>query len=633
MKFLSIRKRMLLAAVLPALLVTSLLSVTLWVNRMDDLEASFARETSLLIRQSAASSVYGVFFHNPSVLQGIAKAAATEPDVVSMSIFDATGRLMAIAGRPSFQTLQQARALAYDNSKDKKLQLFIQPVSSETVPDDDVYAGPQSNPIAIGYVAMEISRQRLFEMENRLIFLTVGISLLGLIVGAIFSLQLGEGVIRPVLRISRMIERLGKGDFRPSLDVPDADPFYDLQVQLNEMARRLALSREELERRVADVTHELRLKKDEAETATAAKSRFIAAASHDLRQPTHALGMFVARLKQLELTPQIANVVNNLEASLEAMQDLLDGLLDLSRLESGTVQTYVEAIELNQVFESVHIALRSAAQMKNLKFRVLKNKYWIQSDTLLLKQILINLVTNAIRYTNSGTVLLGCRRIGDRTLRVDVYDTGVGIDPKHSQVIFQEFYQIGNFARDRNQGVGLGLSIVQRTAKLLGHHVELQSTLGKGSRFSVFVPLIERQYQAPQMVDTWPIDSELIGMHVVLIEDDDLARQSVVDLLQSWGCTVSSFTGIDTFNDALAHMHRPEVVITDYRLSDKGDGFTVIEKARSHFDTGVPACLISGDTDPELIAQVQIRNLTLLNKPVRPAKLRSFLRRQRSTSV
>ncbi|MBT0568769.1 response regulator [Curvibacter sp. CHRR-16] len=637
MLFTSIRRRMLLAALMPVVLVIVVLSSVFWMNRMNDLDATFLQHARLIARQAAASGVYGVFAGNVAVLGDIAAGAAKEPDVRSVAIFDINGKKLVSVGPLTYLDLDQARSDVQAHLvHQRNLELLVEPISSGAALQDDMYSTMTLSDGSVverplGYVVLEVSRQRLITSQKDLLFLALGVTLLGIVVGGILALQLGEGVMRPVMRITRMIERLGQGDLRPAHDARVDDPLYDLQIRLNQMAQRLAWGREEMEFRVATVTNELRLKKEEAELATLAKSRFLAAASHDLRQPTHALGMFVARLGQLSLTDEARHVVRNLEASLSAMQDLLDGLLDLSRLEAGAVQAHAKPVPLQLIFDDVRKSYENVAQAKGLRLRVVSNSHWVQTDPVLLKQIVMNLVSNAIRYTDTGSVLLGARRlVKDNALRLDVLDTGIGIAPEHQERIFQEFFQIGNQARDRNLGLGLGLSIVQRTARLLGHALAVQSNLGQGTRFSIVLPLAEPVAASMATLPVGMAETDVAGMRVWLIEDDDLVRQSVADLLQSWGCEVYACSGGHAALAQLNQWPSPDVIVSDYRLADGMDGIETIVAVREHLGTLTPACLISGDTDADLLARVKEGGLTLLHKPVRPAKLRSFLRRLRA---
>jgi two-component system, sensor histidine kinase len=441
--------------------------------------------------------------------------------------------------------------------------------------------------------------------------------------------QMGEGVVRPVLRVSRMIERIGQGDLSPSSESPPSDPLYDLQTRLNQMAQRLAWGREEMEFRVESATHELRLKKEEAEMATLAKSRFLAAASHDLRQPTHALGMFVARLGQLPLDAPTRQLVASLEASVLSMQDLLDGLLDVSRLDAGAVQVQAGPVNMGEFFNGLRKALQPLAESKGLRLRIRPSPYWALSDPVLLQRMVMNLANNAIRYTERGTVLISCRRIeGGRRLRLDVADSGIGISPAHQEDIFREFYQVGNAGRDRTQGLGLGLNIVERTAQLLGHGITLRSALGCGTRFSIHMPMAHAVELSSVMQPAEPQGlGGVEGMRVLVIEDDGFALEAIRDLLISWGCVVNAAATVSQALDYVNAYAPPDVVLSDFRLGEARTGLDVIAMVRAHARREIPACLMSGDTDAGLIQAAKDAGLTLLHKPVRPAKLRSFLRR------
>jgi signal transduction histidine kinase/CheY-like chemotaxis protein len=431
------------------------------------------------------------------------------------------------------------------------------------------------------------------------------------------------------MRVSRAIERIGEGDLNPSSEALPSDPLFDLQTRLNQMAQRLAWGREELEYRVEVATRELRLKKEEAESATLAKSRFLAAASHDLRQPTHALGMFVARLGQLPLDLSARQVVDSLEASVSSMQDLLDGLLDVSRLDAGAVQVHRNEAPLDKLFQAVHKALIPLASSKGLRLRIRPTQEWFLSDPVLLQRVVMNLANNAVRYTDQGTVLVACRVIdGGSNLRIDVADSGIGISPEHQQEIFREFYQVGNSGRDRTQGLGLGLNIVERTVKLLGHSISLRSNLGCGTRFSIVLPrALPQEFSAPAPLTLSAQGGELEGMRILIVEDDGFALEALQSLLQSWGCVVNAAANVQQALDFVNAYPAPDLVLSDFRLGEDRNGMDVIDMVRAHSRRPIAACLMSGDTDANLLHAAKARNLTLLHKPVRPAKLRSLMRR------
>jgi CheY-like chemotaxis protein len=400
------------------------------------------------------------------------------------------------------------------------------------------------------------------------------------------------------------------------------------------MAIRLAWGRDELEHRVAVVTEALRIKKEQAEKATLAKSRFLASASHDLRQPTHALGLFVARLQQFPMEPEQRNVVDSLDASVRSLQDLLDGFLDLSRLESGSVSALFKPVSVGALLESLRPILEPIARAKGLRLRIRPCPWWVRSDPVLLHRMVMNLALNAVRYTERGTVLIAGRlAAGGLGVRVEVWDSGIGIAPDHQQDIFREFFQVDAKPAGRGRavglGLGLGLSIVERTAKLLGCHMELRSAAGCGTRFSI---VLEQRIAAVQE-QVGPVErraevfADLADVRVLLLEDDSAARLAAVTLLESWGCAVFSAS---TTQQACAVVHTegvPDIIVSDYHLGGGDSGLQAIAAVRGLAQRRVHACLMSGDTDIVLQQNAKSAGLTLLQKPVRPAKLRSLLRR------
>jgi signal transduction histidine kinase len=407
------------------------------------------------------------------------------------------------------------------------------------------------------------------------------------------------------------------------------DPLHDLQRGLNAMAGRLESGRDEMERRIAAATLALREKKEEAETATLDKSRFLATASHDLRQPIHALGMFVARLGQLPHDAQTQALIVNLEVAVQATQDLLDGLLDISRLDARAVPVQLRPFALADLFKQLRSGAALIAAEKGLRLRIRPTDVWLMSDPTLLHRILQNLLGNALRYTQHGGVLLACRLTADgKHARIEIWDSGVGIAPQHHQAIFREFYQIGNQERDRGKGLGLGLNIVKRTAALLGHGLKMSSRPGVGTRFSIEVPVVPlgASMDRRSSLRAKAFD-DLTGLLVMVIEDDHMAREGLASLLTSWGSTVLQAEGLSEAQRQLQHGVLPDLIISDYRLRGGENGIEVVRELHGIAGQKIPACLMSGDTDQQLMQAARVAGLTLLFKPVRPAKLRSLIRR------
>jgi signal transduction histidine kinase len=592
-----------------------------------------------LARQLAAASEYGLFSVNIAHLQTIARGALRESDVQSVAILDADGKRLVSAGKPAYLKipfLNGSENVIVDPVTG--VTLLLQPIIASEVKLDGLFEQKSldSTPAQqlMGHVLLEFSRETVRRHEREMLWAGAAITLGGLLFGGLLALRLGRAVLRPILRVSDMVERIGRGELSARAEVPPDDPLRDLQLGLNQMAQRLESGRDEMEQRIASATLALREKKEEAETATLAKSRFLAAASHDLRQPTHALGMFVARLGQLPHTEETKSLIGNLESAVQAMQDLLDGLLDISRLDAMAVQVQLRPFALADIFEQVRSDLALEAAEKGLRLRVRSTGVDLLSDPHLLHRILLNLVGNGVRYTRNGGVLLACRVAADaRYARIEVWDSGIGIAPEHHQAIFKEFYQVGNLERDRGKGLGLGLNIVERTAQLLGHRMHMCSRPGMGTRFSIEVPLAPigatiNRTSAPGTMSA----ADLAGLVVLVIEDDAMARDGLVSLLLSWGSVVVAAEGLATAQQQLGYGVTPDLIISDYRLRGRENGIDTVHQLRAAAGHAIPACLMSGDTDPSLMQAAKDAGLTLLHKPVRPAKLRSLIRRLASQS-
>jgi signal transduction histidine kinase len=635
MKVVDIRTRMLLVALLPVTVLAVLLAAVFLAARFGDIDEAHSQRARSLARQLATASEYGLFSANIAHLQIIASGALRQSDVRSVAIVNAQGQVLVRAGTPGY-TLAPVLTRQESEWPDpvKHTDLLVQPIVASQVKLDDLFDAKAIDDLAappplLGHVLVELSRESLLRRERDILLVGLAVTFGGLLFGGVLALRLGRGVIHPILRVSRLIERIGRGELSARAQILPGDPLRDLQRGVNQMAERLESGRDDLEQRIALATLELRAKKEEAETATLAKSRFLAAASHDLRQPAHALGMFVARLAQLPHDAETRHLIGNLEASVRASQDLLDGLLDVSRLDAQAVPVQLRPFALAEIFDQLRGGLTLGAQEKGLRLRVRPSDVWLTSDPTLLHRILLNLVVNALRYTRQGSVLLACRKAGDgRHARIEVWDSGIGIAPEHHQAIFTEFYQVGNTERDRSKGLGLGLNIVQRTAGLLGLRLALRSSLGLGTRFSVEVPLAPpgTVFDRSGAFEVKAFD-DLANLMVLVIEDDALAREGLVSLLESWGCVVGAAEGLPSARQRLDNGLVPDVIVSDYRLRGENNGIEVIRQLRLAAGHPIPACLISGDTDPVLMQAARDAGLILLHKPVRPAKLRNLIRR------
>ena len=378
---------------------------------------------------------------------------------------------------------------------------------------------------------------------------------------------------------------------------------------------------------VQDKSRQLEMANRQLEMADRYKSHFLASASHDLRQPLHALNLFVAQLQTEKKPAERRRLVSRIDAAVASMNELFEALLDMTKLEAGILQANPAEFAVQRLLDRIETTFAELADKKGLSLRVVPCSAWVRSDPILLERILFNLVSNAVRYTARGGVVVGCR-LRATQLRIDVCDTGAGIPEDQRQSIFSEFYQLANPAPDRKAGLGLGLAIVDRLGRLLGHPVQLQSHPGRGSRFSVLVPL------AAELRDTVPLPVALHaadlarGKRVMVIDDDVLVLDGMRGILQSWGCRVqTAASGAAALASVADGGAQPDLIISDLRLADGETGIEVIERLREALGAPVPAFVISGDTAPERLREASAGGYHLLQKPVSPMTLRTTLNR------
>jgi signal transduction histidine kinase len=370
--------------------------------------------------------------------------------------------------------------------------------------------------------------------------------------------------------------------------------------------------------------------KEAAESAYHAKSRFLAAASHDIRQPAHALGMFVARLSNVSHDPETRLLIEGVEASVRSLQEMLDVFFDYSKLDSESLGMSLKPVSISQMFEQLRLSFSSIASAKGLSLRIRKSDAWVLSDKVLLHRVLLNLVSNAVKYTERGKILIVCRPAASKSqVRIEVWDTGIGIADSELEMIFEEFYQIDNPERDRSKGLGLGLSMVKKSCDLLNHSLRIKSCIGRGTRFSVTVPMTpDAHYSKEVTISEFLVDDiKFKYMQVMVIEDDPLSNQAITGLLTSWGCQVSAFHDADRACESIATNPIPDIIVSDYRLPGLKSGIDAVRIIRDMCGVRIPSILISGDKNDELLKLATAQGLVLLTKPLQPAKLRSLLRR------
>jgi signal transduction histidine kinase/CheY-like chemotaxis protein len=378
-----------------------------------------------------------------------------------------------------------------------------------------------------------------------------------------------------------------------------------------------------------DLVAQLKEQVEVAKSASLAKSRFLAAASHDLRQPMHALNLYLGSLAGLELSAAAKATLGNAAQCAQTMDAMFRALLDISKLDAGSVQPEPRPFAIGPLLERLRVEHEPQARAKGLLLRVHACAAWVHADPAFLDRILRNLTSNAVRHTERGRILIGCRRRRGH-LRIEVHDTGPGIPPAQQRLVFEEFYQVGNEARDRSKGMGLGLAIVERLAKLMQAAVRLASTPGRGTSFFVEVPLATAG--APPLAQperaASAVRGSFAGSLVAVIDDEDMILGATRGLLEQWQCEVVTAASSRRAIEQLAGSPRaPDVIVCDYRLGGGENGLAAIEALRSEFNEEIPALLITGDTGPERLREMEASGVSVLHKPVQEHALRDALGR------
>jgi signal transduction histidine kinase/ActR/RegA family two-component response regulator len=358
-----------------------------------------------------------------------------------------------------------------------------------------------------------------------------------------------------------------------------------------------------------------------AEQAVLAKDRFLASASHDLRQPLHALGLFYGALKQYVSGREGLHLLDKIDQSIGALNHIFNSLLDVSRLDAGVVGVQKRHFELAPLLGTIHSEYHQAADNKGVRLECSACDAVAFTDPVLLERILRNLVSNAISYTQTGDVEFGCAVQQDGSIRIEVRDTGIGIPVEEQENIFSEYHQIDNPERDRSKGLGLGLAIVRRLTRLLDVRMSVQSEPGKGSLFSVIVP----PGDPAQVVeyDSKGTLQDVSGTVVLVIDDDSDIRDGMQRLLSEWGCTpVLAGSAEEAIAQLVDLDIVPDVIFVDYRLRENRTGIDALQAVSEELNADLPAVIITGDTSRDRLQEATEHGLALLHKPVSPAEVR-----------
>ncbi len=379
-------------------------------------------------------------------------------------------------------------------------------------------------------------------------------------------------------------------------------------------------------RRLEGSNEALVVAKDEAERANLSKTRFLAAASHDLLQPLNAARLSISVLSELQATDDARSLAGQIDQSLQTIEDLIKTLLDISKLDAGVVKPEVRAFPLDDVLSMLEASFAPQAAAKGLKLKVRPCGLLVRSDPMLLLRVLQNLVSNAVRYTDSGGVVVGVRRRGTQCF-IDVVDTGSGISENERDTIFEEFYRGAAAAGGTHTGLGLGLAIVQRTVQALGHSLVVKSEIGKGSTFRLDMPHVGAVARGTHAAAEQPVGAQTAtGAIVLLIENDRDVREATARLLERWSCRTLMAHGLNDIAPLLAELKRPpDVVLADYHLDDGQTGLAALEEVRRLAGRNIPAVVLTADHSTAVAADVLAAGCELMHKPIKPAELRALM--------
>ncbi|MFT3779929.1 MAG: ATP-binding protein [Ottowia sp.] len=446
---------------------------------------------------------------------------------------------------------------------------------------------------------------------------------LAVVAGSAVGIVLARRVARPIQQLAEGADRIGGGQLDHRIALARGDELGQLADRFNQMAGHLGDSHRLLETRVAERTHELAeantllvAKREEAEQASQAKTRFLASASHDLRQPLHTISLLVGVLRRQAVAPEVGRLVDHIQTSVSAMEALFGSLLDISKLDAGMSRPVLDDHALAELLHRVAASHGPEAERKGLRLAVAPTRCAVRTDAVLLERVLGNLVSNAIRYTERGKVLVGCRRRPGGAL-LQVWDTGIGIAPEQMPHLFEEFFQIDNPERDRSKGLGLGLAIVKRTLELLAHPYTLRSMPGRGTCFSILLPLAEAPPVLPARSEAETVGERIAGAFVVVIDDEADTRRAMQALCHSWGVHALVAASADECLARLGeHLRTPDLILCDYRLRERQDGLDAVQRLRARIGQAVPAMIITGDIAAADLRRVADAGLLLLHKPV-----------------
>ncbi|MGY3040222.1 signal transduction histidine kinase [Rhodanobacter sp. TND4EL1] len=604
----SLMQRMVFMALVPALITAALLATFLTQHQLINLRRMARNNAEAVATQAAAISLQPLRTMQLRELARIADSVGDLPQVIRVQIRTSAGQILA----------------DHNEVDDSRASTEVLTVVREVTDPDQPGSAP------VGSVRVDVSlHQAIAAQHASLRHALVGL-IVSLLLAAIFAWQAARWISAPLRHLAGAVHQLGRGDKPVVVPVTDRTEIGQLQEGFNHAAAALHDVQRGMQEQIEQATQELARKNAALEAASLAKSRFLAAAAHDLRQPLYALTLFSAALSVDEDDPQRLDRIAHVQECVQSLDHLFSELLDLSRLEAGAVQVDISEFPLAQVFAEVSRNFEMVAEQRDLQLLSHPTLLWVRTDRTMLTRILNNLVSNALRFTQHGGALLGTRMDADGLIRVEVWDTGSGIAPEHLSSVFDEFYRIDDHLdpgldHGSRSGLGLGLATVQRLAQLLDTEVAVKSRLGRGSVFHLRLPMAcATVIESPPMQDA-PVD--FTGKRVLVVDEDPAILSGVRFLLRSWGCDVQ------VAEDRLQAMEAvenwagpPHIVISDLHLRGGTRGLDLFVMLDQYYlrdgDTPFARLLVTGETRVEHLRDIIAANIPLLYKPVSPHQLR-----------
>jgi len=618
----SLRYRILLLGLLPTLVAVGLFATYFAQHSIAAAERQLRQQGQDMARQLAEAVAFELFSGNLPYVKRLLDFERNARQAVAVGIAE-DRRWILVSGSALLLPSLAGAAPAAD-AWDGQYPYFSHPVGLPGSTEQDPYLELDRRLGRHAVVVAVLSREPVRQTRKQVWRAALGMAGLALLLALALAWRLSLRLSRPLHGVTRAVAQLADGRLAVRVPPVSSGELGELERGVNRMAAALEESQRELEQRVRNATGELLAQKEAAEAAVLAKSRFLAATSHDLRQPLHALTLLIAALRERGLAGEAQRLLELIDGSASALESLLNALLDLSKLDAGVVAAHRECFPAQRTLDNLARQFAQEAREKGLRLRIHGSACWLRSDPILLERILNNLVSNALRYTDHGGVLVGLRRAPDG-VRCEVRDSGRGIPAAFRERIFEEYFQLENPERHRDKGLGLGLAIVSRLARLLDSEVEVTSTPGRGSCFRFLVARCPPpEHRAPTQPAAFVLP--LVGTLVACIDDDEQILEAMARVFAGWGMEMVAGSEVATVRDELRELGRaPDLILSDYRLRGGHTGIDAVRLLREAFGASIPAALITGDTAPETIQAINASGLALLHKPLKPAKLRAFL--------